>query len=113
MPTRIRVPQRIVQDIAIPVQALRIPRLRHNRVRLQEPPRQLVVPAAIVPVHAQVVLLSASSLAGKALNAVKGLRLLAARIVAGFAPSAALRTGSGVVTQLGHIGTTYKIKVGR
>ena len=51
MPARIRVSQRIVQDIAVPVQAAGIPRLRHNRIRLREPAQRSVVVSCIVKVQ--------------------------------------------------------------
>ena len=38
MPTRIRVPQRVVQHIRIPVQRLRVPRPRHERIRATKRP---------------------------------------------------------------------------
>jgi len=46
---RIRIPERIVERIRIPIEALRIPRFRHERIRLQEPSqRGIVLPRAVV-----------------------------------------------------------------
>mgnify|MGYP007070675459 CR=1 FL=1 len=63
MSTRIRIPERIVERIRVPIEALRIPRVRHERIRLQEPSqRGIVLPRAVV-VEAQAGLLP---LAGEA-----------------------------------------------
>ncbi len=43
MPARVRVPHRVVVHVAVPVQALRVARLRHNRIRLDEAPEYGVV----------------------------------------------------------------------
>ncbi len=49
MPAGIRIPERIVERIRVPIQALRIPRVRHERIRLQEPPqRGIILPRAVV-----------------------------------------------------------------
>ncbi len=49
MPRRIGVPQRIPEYIRVPIQRLRIPRLRHDRVRLDEPPqRRVIAPRAVI-----------------------------------------------------------------
>jgi hypothetical protein len=48
MPTRIIIPQRIVPGIGIPIQRLRIPRLRHHRIRTDEAPQLWVVVAGVV-----------------------------------------------------------------
>jgi len=37
--TRIRIPQRIIADIRVPIPPLRTARLRHNRVRADKPPQ--------------------------------------------------------------------------
>ena len=49
MPTGIRIPERIVERIRVPIQALRIPRVQHEGIRLQEPSqRGIVLPRAVV-----------------------------------------------------------------
>ena len=49
MPTRIRIPQRIIPGIAVPIEPPRTPRLRHNRIRRDKPPqRGRIVPRVIV-----------------------------------------------------------------
>jgi len=49
MPAGIRIPERIVERIRIPIQALRIPWVRHERIRLQEPSQGgIILPRAIV-----------------------------------------------------------------
>ena len=50
-PTRVRVPQRVVVHVRIPVEALRLPRLRHNRIRLDEAGEDWVVVAGVVVVQ--------------------------------------------------------------
>ncbi len=63
MPAGIRIPERIVDDVCIPIEALRIPWVRHERIRLQEPSqRGIILPRAVV-VEAQAGLLP---LAGEA-----------------------------------------------
>ena len=56
MPRGVGVFDWIILGIAVPVQTARIPRLRHNRIRLDEAAEHGVVPSAVVPVHAHVVL---------------------------------------------------------
>ena len=51
MPAGVGVPHRVVAHVRIPVQALRIPRLRHQRVRLDEAPYRRVVVAGVVVVQ--------------------------------------------------------------
>ena len=49
--------QRVVSDIGVTIECLRIPRLRHNAIRLREPPQRRMIiprvhkhqPGAIVP----------------------------------------------------------------
>ncbi len=49
MPAGIRIPERIVERVRVPVEALRIPRVGDERVRLQEPPqRGIKLPRAVV-----------------------------------------------------------------
>ncbi len=49
MPTGIRIPEWIVERIRIPIEALRIPRVRHEGIRLQEPSqRGIILPRAVV-----------------------------------------------------------------
>ena len=43
VPARVRVPQRIVRGIAVPVQGLRVARVRHDGVGLDEAPEHRVV----------------------------------------------------------------------
>jgi hypothetical protein len=82
MPARIRVPHRVIQHIAIPVQRLRIPRLRHNRVRLHEAPQGRIVPSRVVRVQANG---SLFPLPGKAIR--RGRRApRVARLAPGFVP---------------------------
>ncbi len=38
----------MIADIAVPIQALRIPRLRHDRVRANEPPHHRIIPACAI-----------------------------------------------------------------
>jgi hypothetical protein len=49
----IGVPQWVVVDIRIAVQRLRIPRLRHHRIRTDEPPQPRMVVAGPVVVETQ------------------------------------------------------------
>jgi hypothetical protein len=42
MPARIRILQRIVEHIAVPIQRLRLARPWHNRIRAHEPPKRRV-----------------------------------------------------------------------
>ena len=48
MPTRIRIPERIIEHIRIPVETLRIGRAGHKRIRLDEAPQRGVVIARVV-----------------------------------------------------------------
>ncbi len=50
-PRRICEPDRIIQRIAVPIQALRIPRLRHDRIRTGEPSQRRVVVSGIVEIQ--------------------------------------------------------------
>jgi len=50
VPARIDPPQRIVLDVAVPVEALRGVRARHDRIGLEEAPERGVVPAGSVVV---------------------------------------------------------------
>jgi len=52
---RTGVPQRIVEAVAIPVETLRIGRVRHNGVRADEPPYRGIVIPCIVKVKAGLV----------------------------------------------------------
>ena len=52
MPAGVRIPQRIIADIAVPVQGLRVARPRHNDVGLDEAPEHGVVVAGVVEVQA-------------------------------------------------------------
>ncbi len=52
MPARVRIPHRIVAHIAVPVQALRVARIGHDGVRLDEAPERRVIVAGIVEVQA-------------------------------------------------------------
>jgi hypothetical protein len=52
MPRRIRIPERIIKHIRIPVETLRIGRAGHNRIRLDEAAQGAVVVAGIVKVQA-------------------------------------------------------------
>ena len=51
MPARVRVPHGVVVHVRIAVQALRVPRLRHDGVRLDEAPYRRVVVARVVVVQ--------------------------------------------------------------
>jgi len=53
MPRGVRVAQGVVVDIRIPVQRLRVPRLRHQGVRLQEATERGIIKAGLVIVEAQ------------------------------------------------------------
>jgi hypothetical protein len=48
MPRRVRVLQRIVEHIRIPIQRLRVARARHNGIRAHEAPKQRVVITGVV-----------------------------------------------------------------
>ncbi len=48
MSRRIGEPDSIIQRIAVPIQALRIPRLRHDRIRTDEPPDDRIIPSGVV-----------------------------------------------------------------
>lgn len=52
MPTRIRIPERRIQHIAIPVETLRIGRAGDNRIRLDEAAQRAVVVTCIVEIQA-------------------------------------------------------------
>jgi hypothetical protein len=52
----IGIPQRVVVDIRIPVQRLRVPRLRHQGVGLEEAAQGGVVEAGVVIIQAQALL---------------------------------------------------------
>jgi hypothetical protein len=52
MPCWIRVLERIVEHIAVPIQRLRLARARHNGIRAHEPPKQWIVIARVVIVQA-------------------------------------------------------------
>ena len=39
---------RLVSDIAVPIQTLRVPRLRHDRIRADEPPDDWIIPPGVV-----------------------------------------------------------------
>jgi len=51
MPRGVGVLQRVVQHVRVPVQRLRVARLRHHRIRLHKPPQRRVVPSGIVKVQ--------------------------------------------------------------
>ena len=53
MSTRIDIPQRIVERVRVPVEALRIPRVGDERIRLQEPSQRGSVRPRAVVVEAQ------------------------------------------------------------
>jgi hypothetical protein len=63
MPAGIGVAQRVVVDIRIPVQRLRVPGLRHQRVGLEEATQDGIIEARPVIIQAQIRLLP---LAGEA-----------------------------------------------
>ena len=63
MPAGIRIPERIVERIRVPVEALRIPRVGDDGIRLQEPSQRGIVRPRAVVVEAQAGLLP---LAGEA-----------------------------------------------
>ena len=63
MSRRIRIPQRVSEDVRVPVEALRIPRIGDERIRLQEPSQRGIVRPRAVVVEAQAGLLP---LAGEA-----------------------------------------------
>jgi hypothetical protein len=48
MSRRIRILQRIVEHIRVPIQRLRLARPRHHRIRAHEPPKQRVVITGVV-----------------------------------------------------------------
>ena len=52
MPARVRVPHRVVVHVAVPVQALRVARLRHDGVGLDEAGEGGVIVAGVVEVQA-------------------------------------------------------------
>ncbi len=58
MPARIRIPHRIIAHIAVPVQALRVARVRHDGVGLDEAPERGVVVAGVVEVQADGVIVA-------------------------------------------------------
>ena len=70
----IRVAQRIVQDVCVPIQRLRVPRLRHDGVRLDEAAHDGIIPPAVVKVQIGVVL---DPLAGEAVVRVERAILVA------------------------------------
>jgi len=87
MSRRIRIPERIVERVRIPIQALRIPRVRHERIRLQEPSQRGIVRSRAVVVEAQASLLPLAGeapIGGQARPCQSGPRH-AIRIVAGVA----------------------------
>ena len=53
MPAGIRIPERIVERVRVPVEALRIPRVGDERIRLQEPSQRGSVRPRAVVVEAQ------------------------------------------------------------
>ena len=53
MPTRIRIPQRIIEHITVPIETLRIGRVGHNRIRADETPQPRHVVARLVIVQPQ------------------------------------------------------------
>ena len=53
MPTWICIVQRIVVDVRVPIETLRIPGFRHGRVRTDRPPQHGVVPAGAGVVEPQ------------------------------------------------------------
>ncbi len=49
VPGNIPIPQRIVECVRVPIEALRIPRFRHEGIRLQEPSQGgIILPRAVV-----------------------------------------------------------------
>ncbi len=61
MASRVDQSQRIPQYIRVPIEALRIPRFRHEGIRLQEPPQRGIVWPRAVVVEAQAGLLMLTS----------------------------------------------------
>ena len=51
MSRRIRKPERIILDIAVPVQALGIARLRHDRICADEPPDDRIIVPGVVEIQ--------------------------------------------------------------
>ena len=51
MPRRVGVSERIVQDIAVPVQAAGVAGLGHDRIRLREAAQRSVVESCVVKVQ--------------------------------------------------------------
>jgi len=90
MPTRIRIPQRIVERVRIAIKALRIPRRGHNRVRLEEAAQHGIVLAGVVIVEAQGGLVA---LAG--VLPIRGHRTIARAAVGKVALRAQLRADGG------------------
>jgi hypothetical protein len=68
VPTRIYEFGRIIVDIAVPIQRLRIPRLRHDGIRLDEAPYHGIIPPTLVEVQIGVIL---DALAGVAIGGVQ------------------------------------------
>ena len=52
MPARVHIPHRIIRGVAVPVQGLRVARVGHDGVRLDEAPERGVVVAGVVKVQA-------------------------------------------------------------
>ena len=89
MASGIIIDQRIIVDISIPVETLRIPRIGHNRIRLDKPSQRRVVPSSAIVVESQ------PRFCALARVFVTGQRLAAA--VAFRAPSTKLRASAGAV----------------
>ena len=53
MPARVHIPQRIIADIAVPVQALRVARVGHDGVGLDEAGERGVIVSGVVKVQAK------------------------------------------------------------
>ena len=63
MPARVRKPQRIVQHIAVPIQALRVAGVWDERVRLDETAAAVVAPARNIVVQLDVRLMALARVA--------------------------------------------------
>ena len=53
MPAGVHIPQQIIAGVAIPVQALRVARVGHDGVGLDEAPERRVIVSGVVKVQAK------------------------------------------------------------
>ena len=93
MPRRIAEPDCIIQGIAVPIQALRIARLRYDRICGQEPPDSRIIPPGVVEQQTAAAVL--------ALTGEAALRRRCAEAVAALTPRPVTQLGGACAALVG------------